>query len=183
MDGVRELPIHHMHERHLGLTQAAADALMEAACVCLDRHQIPPSLFEIHEDAQDTVPSQVNWTPANARQRAAWNNRNDATEQGACLCAIAAVELTRNLLAVSRAETLTGADYYLSPDERLPIEPDDLENCIRLEVSGADRVQEGSLRSRLRRKHMQLIAGRSNLPGIVAVVGFEAEIILILGVP
>ena len=183
MDGVRDLPIHHMNRRHPGLTQAVAGALMEAACVSLDRHHEPPRVFEIHEDAQDSVSTRVDWTPANNRQRAAWNNRNDATEQGACLCAIAAVELTRNLLAVSRAETLTGADYYLSLDEGLPSEPEDLENCIRLEVSGLDRGQEGNLRSRLRRKRQQLTAGQSNLPGLVAVVGFEAETILTLTVP
>jgi hypothetical protein len=74
----------------------------------------------------------------------AWANETDATEAGAYGCVIATVELLRDLFAVRRAETGTGADYYVGPRGAAQ---DDLENCFRLEVSG---VSDGtSLKSPL----------------------------------
>jgi hypothetical protein len=74
------------------------------------------------------------------------------------------------MVAVSRAETRTGADYYLGAfDAAL----DDLETSIRLEVSGTDEGSASVINSRLKRKLAQASMGRSNLPAMVSVVGFR----------
>jgi hypothetical protein len=74
----------------------------------------------------------VEWVPVTAREKQAWANRTDAVEAGAYRMAIAAVEMTYGWFALARAETLTGADYYVGPAGA------DLESAYRLEVSGVD---------------------------------------------
>jgi len=105
----------------------------------------------------------------------AWANNSDATRDGAYACALAGVELTLDLYAVRRAETLTGADYYLSNRED---SGEDFEKQFRLEVSGTD-MENGEVQRRLRLKLQQLHKGTSNLPGIAAVVGFKTKEIMI----
>jgi hypothetical protein len=114
------------------------------------------------------------WDPTDSRIRAAWANEIDATEAGAYACAIAAVELSEGLFAIRRAETRTGADYYVAPIGQAP---DDFENSFRLEVSGIDAGQSAMVERRLRDKVQQAIRGDSNLPAIAAVVGFRAKLI------
>ena len=169
------LPIHDMEQRHTGLTKAIADSYTEAASVCLDRHHEPPADFEIETRGSRTTAT-VEWGPPSARTRRAWANETDATEAGACACALAAVELMHGLVTVHRAETLTGADYYVA---RPGASPDDLEDCQRLEVSGVDRGFRGVLETRLRAKLEQAAAGRSNLPAMASVVGFRASLVML----
>ncbi|MDE0002091.1 MAG: hypothetical protein OXQ29_05315 [Rhodospirillaceae bacterium] len=169
------LPIHDMEQRHAGLTKAIADSYTEAASVCLDRHHEPPTDFDIETRGSGTTAT-VEWEPPSARARRAWANETDATEAGAYACALAAVELMHGLVAVHRAETLTGADYYVAR----PGDPsDDLEACQRLEVSGVDRGLRGVLETRLRAKLDQAAAGRSNLPAMAGVVGFRASLVML----
>ena len=72
-----------------------------------------------------------------------------------------------------RAETLTGADYYIRHGDE---SADDLEDCFRLEVSGTDS-DSYEVRRRLRVKVRQALQGKSNLPAIAAVVGFRVKLI------
>jgi hypothetical protein len=110
------------------------------------------------------------WTKPDTRTQKAWANGDDATRDGAYGLALAAVEITRGLVAVSRAETRTGADYYLGvPDAA----PDDLEASIRLEVSGMDDSGKSAIKSRLKQKLEQAGNGCSNLPAMASVVGFK----------
>ena len=162
-----------MQQRHTGLTTAIADSYTEAAGVCLDRHHEPPTDFEIETDGSGTTVA-VEWRPSDARTRRAWANETDATEAGAC--ALAAVELVNGLVAVHRAETLTGADYYVA---RPGDSPADLEDCRRLEVSGVDRGLRGAVEERLRAKLDQVAAGRSNLPALAGIVGFRARLVML----
>ena len=111
-----------------------------------------------------------------ARTRDAWANVIDTTEAGAYACALAAVELADGLVAVRRAETLTGADYYVAPPGN---SPDDLEECLRLEVSGVDRGPERAIEQRLGAKLAQAAAGNSNLPALASVVGFKTRLIML----
>jgi len=76
------------------------------------------------------------WEATDDRTKHAWANEIDATEAGAYACVLAAVELTSGMVAVYRAETKTGADYYIVPAGN---SVDDLENCLRLEVSGINK--------------------------------------------
>ncbi|MGH9759874.1 MAG: hypothetical protein ACREAC_03420, partial [Blastocatellia bacterium] len=171
-----KLPLNpNMHERHPGLTAALAAAYFEAASVCLDRHHSPPKTFAV-SNGHTSTNAVATWTVTDARTRRAWANESDATRDGAYGCALAAVDLAFKMVAVRRAETLTGADYYIAPPNA---STEDLEDALRLEVSGVDRGNKATLARRLRKKSAQAAAGRSNLPAMACIVGFQAMIILL----
>lgn len=100
----------------------------------------------------------------------AWANDIDTTESGAYGVCLAAVEAVEQLVAVRRAETHTGADFYVAP---IGTDPQDLETCFRLEVSGVDAGSKSVINARLRQKVEQTRRGNSNVPAIAAVVGFK----------
>lgn len=170
----RPLSLKDMHLRHWGLTPAVAANNEEAATVCLSRHHTPPTTFKV-EDTAGNHDAEVQWEVPDARTLGAWNNRIDTTEMGAYACAIAAVELARGQLAVRRAETGTGADYYIGPPGA---GVDDLEDCVRLEVSGLDAGTDREVRQRLAQKAAQARRGDSSLPAVAGVVGFATRLIL-----
>lgn len=169
------LPLENMSDRHPGLTPEIAACYHQAARVCLDRHHVAPTDFGLRQENEELV-TQLNWEPADGRCRAAWANEIDTTEAGAYACSLAATELMRGLVAVRRAETGTGADYYVGAANRAT---DDLEDCYRLEVSGTDRGSTATVNRVLHQKVKQALAGNSNLPALAAVVGFRAQLILI----
>ena len=110
------------------------------------------------------------WEPADERCRAAYANEIDTTEWGAYACALASTELRRGLVAIHRAQTKTGADYYLAP---LGSGVDDLEDAIRLEISGIDKGTLREIEVRLLEKMGQARRGKGSLPALAAVVGFQ----------
>jgi len=173
----RVLPLDDLSDRHPGLTKALADAYHEAARVCLDRHHNPPTEFHL-TDNDVSLHARVGWTATNDQTRRAWANAAEATRDGAYAMAIASTELSRNLVAVSRAETKTGADYYVAP---AGTNDDDMESWLRLEVSGTD-LDEKQVSYRLNQKVNQAEKGSSNLPALAAVVGFRASVISIKSV-
>jgi hypothetical protein len=160
-----------LHERHIGVTERVAHSYSEAACVCLDRHHVSPIEFSIVDNGE-VGRAEARWTTTDSRTRIGWGNKDDATRDGAYAMCLAAVELTRGLVAVGRAETRTGADYYLGEPGKTP---DDLEASYRLEVSGTDEGNETVINARLRQKLEQSRKGMSNLPAIASVVGFRAS--------
>lgn len=174
----KTLPLLGMADRHIGLTPEVAACYVQAARVCLDRHHTSPTDFTLSEEPEN-YPAVVEWEAADARARAAWANEIDTTEAGAYACALAAVELMKGLYAVRRAETKSGADYYVGPAGQ---ELDDLENCFRLEVGGRDTISAGRLAGVLREKVQQTIDGEGNLPAIAIAVGFHAKLILLQAV-
>jgi hypothetical protein len=95
---------------------------------------------------------------------------------GAYGVSLAAVEAEEFLVAVRRAETLTGADWYVAP---IGTPCDDLEACFRLEVSGTDSGSLSTVETRLSQKIRQTQAGKSNLPAIASVVGFKQCVVAI----
>ena len=169
------LPIHDMEKRHCGLTKAIADSYTEAASVCMHRHHKSPTEFHLDNSEARSI-TVVEWQAPDTRMLQAWANESDTTEAGAYACVLAAVELSSDLVAVRRAETQTGADYYVALKGRIPT---DLEDCWRLEVSGVDRGQEGTIKQRLHSKIEQAKRGNSNLPAIAGVVGFRLRLILL----
>ena len=175
MATTRTLPIHDMEQRHVGLTKAIADSYTEAAGVCLDRHHRSPKNFDLYDRSGSKSTVAVAWQMPDERMRDAWANETDATEAGASACALAAIELSDDLVAVRRAETRTGADYYVAPSGALA---DDLEDCLRLEVSGVDRGPAWIVQRRLKDKLDQAAAGESNLPALAGVVGFKVRLIV-----
>lgn len=171
------LPIHSMSDRHPGLTPELAASYTQAARVCLDRHHVPPVDFNIHDDSKKR-PTSLEWTPTDQATQNAWANEIDATEAGAYACALAAVELRHGLVAVGRAETGTGADFYVN---RPGSPASDFDDRIRIEISGTDQGSSAATKRRLRTKLNQVAAGDSPLPAMAAVVGFRVRQILIGG--
>jgi hypothetical protein len=167
---LRILPLTNMHDRYPGLTPAVAAYYCEAARVCLDRHHNPPVVFALmHEDTESQA--QVQWLSTDKNVRGAWANDIDTTEAGAYAFALAGAEFMQGLVAVRRAETGTGADYYVGlPGTGI----NDLENCFRLEVSGVDAGHLAALKRRLDAKITQAREGHSSLPALASVVGFKA---------
>jgi hypothetical protein len=175
MSELRELRLEGLHKRHPGLTRALAESFGEAACVCWSRHHQPPITVSLqHQEVNES--RIVNFMVPDARMRNAHANEIDATETGAYGVSLAAVEDVAGLVAVGRAETLTGADWYVAPNGT---SVDDLENCVRLEVSGVGSGGSAEIKRRLRDKVAQAARGESNLPAIAAVVGFKVLEIVI----
>ena len=113
------------------------------------------------------------WPRPSERQRAAWANTTDAIEAGAYALALAALEKAVGLFAVQRADTLTGADYYVAPEGGA------FSQTYRFEISGVGAGDETTVRRRFREKISQARAGRSNLAALACVVGFSTRTIII----
>jgi len=164
-----KLVIEKLHERHVGLTAALAEMFTESASVCLSRHHHSPVKIGISQGTTQSVYA-LDFPTPNARTLSAYANVNDATENGAYGICLAAVEVEESLFAIRRAETLTGADWYVAPKEA---SAEDMEDYYRLEVSGLDAGGPAAIQERLKRKIDQTRRGRSNLPAIASVVGFK----------
>jgi hypothetical protein len=173
-----KLQLQDLQARHPGLSTGIATSFREAAEVCLDRHHHPPT--DITLERRRPVRAIAEWQQPDENLKRAWANEIDTTEAGACCVALAAVEVTDSLVAFARAETRTGADYYLAPKEA---SPEDLESSHRLEVSGINDGSEASVKMRLRQKIAQAQAGRSSLPAIAAVVAFSSRLVAIADAP
>jgi hypothetical protein len=164
-----------MHSRHRGLTPPIAGSYHEAASVCLSRHHTPPVELTLFDNGM-RLTAELVWTAPGSRILGAWANTTDTTEAGAYGCVIAGIELLRGLFAVRRAETGTGADYYIGP---LGSGEEDLEDCIRLEVSGVDSGTEKDVNKRLLEKVQQALRGNSSLPALAGVVGFSTKLLMV----
>jgi hypothetical protein len=167
------LPITGLADRHIGLTSEMAACFSQAAQVCLSFHHTSPTELTLRAE-DDEMQVMVEWKPPDERVLRAWANQTDVTEYGAYACALAAVELMSGLIAVSRAETMTGADFYMMPIGK---PPEDLKQWIRFEVSGTN-LESRNVQSRLREKVKQAIMGKSSLRAMAAVVGFKVRVIL-----
>ena len=177
MANLSELPIHQMAQRHDGLTEALAEMYTEAARVCLDRHHRSPTEFNLHRGDGVHLAAVVKWQQADERVRRAYGNDIEATEFGACASVLAAVELVDGLVAVGRADTGTGADYYMAPEGTTIEDLEGFEDIVRLEISGVDRGSERAIEQRVKEKLAQTSAGKSGSPAMAGVVGFEAKLI------
>ena len=82
--------------------------------------------------------------------------------------------MTADQVALARAETRSGADYYVGRADMA-----DMEDAHRLEISGTDQGEEGQFRRRLERKLRQASRGSSALPALACVVGFKLRQIVI----
>lgn len=164
---------------HSGVTNGIALALSEAAEVCLSRHHLAPVEFDLLEFSPSrTRVVSLRWVSPSREALRAWNNSNEATEFGACAIGIAAVYLSRHLQVVARAETGSGADYFLAP---IGAEPDDLENCVRLELSGVDKGTQDEVKRRVASKLAQAERGNLDTPALAAVTGFRSRLIVVAG--
>src|SRR5690606_11741706 len=115
------------------------------------RHHHPPKEFLI-EVGDEQARAVVEWLPPNPRAIRAWANDEEATRDGAYAISLAAVEAQMELVAIHRAYKRSGVDYYVAP---VGVAPDDLENSVRLEVSGVDRGDSSTVKYRLKQKQLQ----------------------------
>ena len=145
-----------------------------AARVRLDAHHKPPVDFDV-ASLSGKLTCLVGWSPTNDTLRRSTNNSDYATRDGAYVLAFAAVEELEGLISIGRAETKTGADYYLAPAISTH---EDFESAVRLEVSGTDGTPP-EVKRRLKMKQAQARSGLGNGPAIAAVVGFKSRLILI----
>jgi hypothetical protein len=175
------LGLHNLDARHPGVTPGIAASYSEAVRVCLGRHHSSPVDLNVERSVESKWPgtSIAQWDPPDEKVKRAWANAIDATEAGAYCVALATMEWTDDLVAISRAETRTGADYYLIPKGQVA---EDLEASCRLEVSGVDKGDVAAVKARLKQKIVQALAGQSNLPAIAAVVGFSCRQVAIADV-
>ena len=167
----KRLRLDAMHERHRALTPALAGAYREAASVCLNRHHLSPIEVTLSDNEVDSL-AEMAWEEPNSQVLDAWANQIDTTELGAYGCVLAGLEELRGLVAVRRADTGTGADYYVGYPGAGEM---DLEDCFRLEVSGVDSGDRKEVVRRLLQKLQQAGAGRSSLPALAGVMGFAAR--------
>jgi hypothetical protein len=176
-ENTAKLSFDDLSARHPGVSSGISNSYAEAVRVCLSRrHQSGLGCtFEVKfilKDNGRVEAAFAEWKEPDERTKKAWKNADDATRDGAYGLALAAIEITRGLVAVSRAETRTGADYYLGAPGA---SPEDLEASIRLEVSGMDEGGEPAINRRLRQKLEQAGKGCSNLPATASVVGFRTK--------
>ena len=164
-----------MARRHR-LSSSVLDGYVEAARVCLDRYHISPVVFQICKPDL-TTQATVTWDMADKLMRRTHANEKDAVRDGACAFVLAALELLCGLTAVSRADTGTGADYYISPPGVSAGDLEDIEDCLRLEVSGVGGGSFARVEQRLQEKLDQTRRGQSNLPALAGVVGFRVQLI------
>lgn len=160
--------------RHPGVSAAVCEAFSEAAEVCLARHHEPPSTsLQVACAGKESIRC-LKWSAPEETAKLSWKNRDDATRDGAYVVSLAVVEREMGMVALSRADTRTGADYYVgSPG--LP----DLEEAFRLEVSGVDEGDRAEVRRRLKNKEDQAARGDSFLPAYASVVGFREAAVLV----
>jgi len=164
-----------LHERHPGLTPEVGASFAQAAEVALSRHGTPPCLVEIRV-LGDAKERPLTWRVPDDRAQRAWANRDDTTRDGAYSISLAAVETELGLLAVSRAEVKTGADYFVAPEGAT-----DLEGAERLEVSGINEGARSAIRARVKQKLDQAAAGQSDRHAIVSVVAFKERVVVLEG--
>jgi len=161
------------HPRHPGVSAGVCAACVEATDVCMSRHHTPPETA-LHIEREGARVSRIlRWQQPTPDVSRAWNNADDATRDAAYIVSLAVAEDELEMVAFSRAETRTGADYYIGPSEAA-----DLEDAWRLEVSGSDRGSRSQIRRRLTEKIKQAVKGLSNLPALAAVVGFREALVM-----
>ena len=109
--------------------------------------------------------------------RRAHANEIDTIEAGAYAIALVLADGELGLVAVVRAPTKSGADWYLKAfdEEEADAYPPDLEDAFRLEVSGVGNGSLADVFRRLTVKVEQAKNGESNIPALAGVVGFRTR--------
>ena len=161
-----------LYVKHIGVTKALSESYEEAAAVCLCGQFVPPTQFEI--TWSDSVTQRfLLWRQPTDVEKRAWANNIDCVEAAAYGVALSAVEATLGLVAIERAATRSGADYYVAASQG-----DYLEDAVRLEISGTASSDVGRIRDRLKSKLRQ-VAHPSD-PSLACVVSFGARMIVLM---
>lgn len=160
--------------RHPGISSKVCESFSEAAEVCFARHHEPPRILLRVTCAGKESARFLKWSAPDETAKLSWGNRDDTTRDGAYIVSLAVVEQELGMVALSRADIRTGADYYVGRPEST-----NLEEAFRLEVSGLDEGGLADMRRRLKRKEEQAAKGNSFLPAYASVVGFREAAVLV----
>lgn len=140
---------------HPGLTEVVARNYAEARDVVMTGLHTSPTRFMVSDEHAPYNTMTLAWITATAQQLAAWANTDDATRDAAYGVAIAFVNVQYRLVAVIRAERVTGCDYFLAPRDQ-EMETLDVDDKIKLEISGSRTSRPSDLQERLKEKVTQL---------------------------
>jgi len=154
--------------RHPGVSVAVCEYFSEAAEVCLVRHHNPPKTVFSIDCCGAKAERELLWKAPDETAQRAHNNRDDATRDAAYIVSLSIMDKELGMVAISRTDTRTGADYYIGMPGSL-----DLEEAYRLEISGVDQGDGSAIKKRLREKEVQARRGDSSLPAYACVVGFR----------
>lgn len=153
----------------LVLTSAFCEAMAEAAAVTL--HQLGHvSGVAMKLDGVCTGTTPVHWDLVTNAQVLTWAEHTEATNLGACACAIIIAEHVTGHSVVSKARIRTGFDYWLGDASNAGL----FQNKARLEVSGIRSGNESQIRARVVSKQKQTtVSDATQLPAFVVVLEFS----------
>lgn len=161
------------------ITQPVADAMCEAASVCLQEHHNPPHPFVVHVNDKLHKADLV-WTIPTSIVKSSHSYINDAVKDGAYAVSLRCAERYLGLITTGQAEAGSGADWYLVPKGTHIVSdgfPDlDSTESYRFEVSG---TSESTVNYRAKQKEQQIRLGKSAIPGIISIVGFKVAKVVI----
>lgn len=151
-----------------GITAALGESYAQAASVCLeDQGHLSPAVMKVHADTEVSHAS-IRWDAVDDQMRRSWNDKENATENGAYGIAILIVLKIKHLHVVERSQKGTGFDYWLgSPDEDGPFQ-----RKARLEVSGIRKGSPAMISGRVNQKLEQTKKSDGKYPAVVVVVEF-----------
>ena len=156
---------------HHGLSRTKADALVEAATVCLDHHR-HASGVSLMVSGSHTASHALEFSAPSQKARKSNADLQEAVEDGATAIAIAVVARLTQYRVVERSVKTTGIDWWLGREDGV--------FEARLEVSGIIKGPK-KIQSRVEQKLEQMTrSDATGLPGYAAVVEFstpEARIV------
>jgi len=149
-----------------GVTSSLGSSMVEAACVCLSDvgHESGVTLF-LEGDFEKQM--KIIFDGVDDQARRAWADEQFCTEFGAyCISLLLAVRLTP-LTVIERSRKGTGFDFWLG-DGTEPL----FTKKARMEISGIRRGNPTSIKSRLRKKKIQVTPTDGTLPAHISIVEF-----------
>lgn len=147
------------------LSDGALVAMVEAASVCLcDQRHSNGVDFKVNGEFKQTF--SLHWPKVTPQMKAAWNDLEIATENGAYGIAILLLKKLASLPAILQSRKKTGFDYWLT---------DGSGNFdARLEVSGILNGTASNIQSRLKKKLKQTDpSDDTSLPAYAAIIEFS----------
>lgn len=123
----------------------------------------------------------LDWDLPTDREKATYANEEDSTCEAAYAVALAAADVSLNLVAFRRSESRSGCDYYLGAPAESQTELNfdmDTDRIVRLEVSGIDKDDPVKLLARATLKIEQIRRAHRPGQGIAAIVGFRSPTVL-----
>lgn len=147
-NGGGPLHLRELHEGVHGMTPAFGEMLAEVAAVCLE-DQLHTSGVSMRVSGTHSLSLPVEWDPTTDQQRRNWVDKQDATEFGACGCAILVARRLTGLQVTQQSYKTTGFDWWIGDDSD---GAGLFQDKARLEVSGIRKGNESDVKKRVTQK-------------------------------